>query len=144
MRLYTLRDQSYSESKVELIYHVTDRKQYVEDEMIVIYGVIEFQDGNNGVYKQDISLTVDDLNSLKYQLDNLDFSSPLNVLTSKEPDLTFFILGVIEKDGSLNLIISLDSGQAVSNMGTDSGDALRMPVTVNKFSEWILNIKNHK
>lgn len=59
--------------------------------MIAIYEVIKFKYGNSGVYKQDISVTVEDLNNLKYQLDNLDFRSPLNILTLNEPDLTFFI-----------------------------------------------------
>ncbi|WP_054709361.1 hypothetical protein [Bacillus sp. JCM 19041] len=139
--MYILRDQSYSESKVELILHVIDRETYDEDEIIAITGLIEFKYGNGGVYKQEISLTEEDFDILKNQLDNLDLSSPLNVLTLDEPDLSFFVLGEIEKEHPLDLLISLDSGQAVSNIGTESGVALRMTVTVDEFNEWILNIK---
>lgn len=63
------------------------------------------------------------------------------MLTLDEPDLSFFVLGEIEKEHPLDLLISLDSGQAVSNIGTESGVALRMTVTVDEFNEWILNIK---
>lgn len=68
--LYILRDQSYSESKVELILHVIDRETYDEDEIIAITGLIEFKYGNGGVYKQEISLTEEDFDILKNQLDN--------------------------------------------------------------------------
>ena len=88
---------------------------------------------------QRLTLTMNDIRVLKEQIDNL--SQPSGGISLIEPE--FYIRYNRYMEGSIELFVVIDAGFANSNMGADSGPALRMMTTEEELKNWIDKITQY-
>ncbi len=134
--MVSLKDLNYDESKVELLMEL-QKKEMIEDvlrmdiKILLSFGFSKIE--------SNIVWTKEDIEILKKQIQSIEINKT-DEMSTLEPDLTFTYLSSSD-DNEIALYISIDSGFINSNIGTESGPAIKMFTTKLDLLDWIKSIE---
>lgn len=127
----TLKDIFYSDSHSSIAFTLKDSK--IEEGTKIFYFEVTITFEDNEIFT-DFTMFDHDIKNLK----RFTYTFPVSEIYFMEPDLSFTLIDF--NSAYLSVYMNLDSGLRYSNIGTESGLAIRLNVTNEAFSAFLAQL----